>query len=62
MTFVDDYLAGQVEAWQIHDHIAAWHDNPDSGPDLAEYLGMTWEQYKAWGERGVLPERVSDEG
>lgn len=40
----------------IHDAIAAWHDDPtDVGP-LHEYLGMTWEQYKVWAETSVLPE------
>lgn len=57
-TFLDDYLAGRAEADTIDDHIDVWHNDANPfGPKLHEHLGMTWEQYKAWGERGELPAR-----
>lgn len=38
----------------IHDFIGEWHDS-ESELSLHEYLGMTWEEYKAWAERDELP-------
>jgi hypothetical protein len=43
----------------IDDRIAKWHDGPSTQP-LHEYLGWTWEQYKAWGERNVYPQSTQD--
>ncbi len=45
------------EGRDIHEAIAAWHDHVDDGKtQLHEFLGMTWDQYKRWAEKGVLPE------
>lgn len=38
--------------------IDAWHDGPEDGVPLHAYLGLTWEQYRAWAERGGVPEAV----
>ena len=40
----------------IHDDIDAWHDAEYATISLHEYLGMTWEQYKLWAEKSILPE------
>jgi hypothetical protein len=57
VAFLDEYLAGNVEAEEIHDYLDIWHDGSDNDLELHEYLGMTWEQYAVWAESGVLPER-----
>jgi len=56
MTFLSDYLAGQVDAVSIDDYIGDWHDKPrDSVWDLPAALGMTQQQYRLWVETGELP-------
>jgi len=56
MTFLADYWAGRATAADIDDHIDWWHDGPAlDGFSLHQFLGLTWEQYAAWAERGVLP-------
>ena len=39
----------------IHEALREWHEMP-GGPPLHDYLGMTWEQYARWAEKGELPE------
>lgn len=35
----------------IHDLVEQWHNLPaDDRRPLHEYLGLTWSEYKAWGE------------
>lgn len=44
--FFDLYSRGEVTAEQIDDFISQWHHAPESDPrSLAEYLGMTDEEY-----------------
>ncbi|MFE9918541.1 hypothetical protein ACFYPG_25630 [Micromonospora sp. NPDC005553] len=54
-TFVDDVLRGAATLDQIDDYIDRWHDSPAGSPassmELHEFLGMTWEEYRTWGER-----------
>lgn len=57
MSFLEDYHAGRAAPEDIHDHIGAWHDDPNPfGPKLFVHLGMNWKQYKRWAETGRLPE------
>lgn len=35
---------------EIDDKIDYWHDHPELNMPLYEYLGWTWEEYKAWVE------------
>lgn len=40
----------------IHDLVGEWHDCEGlDGVPLHVYLGLTWDEYKAWVERSVLP-------
>ncbi len=54
-TFVDDVLAGRAAMADIDDYIDRWHDAPEGSPiavtELHDYLGMSWEEYRLWGER-----------
>lgn len=52
-SFVALFLRGELTADDIDDFIDAWHDN-DTFMSLAEFLGMTDEQYKRWVEGGDL--------
>jgi hypothetical protein len=48
-TFVRLYNSGAVTAEQIDDFIDAWHESNDSERrPLAEYLGMTEDEYSVW--------------
>jgi hypothetical protein len=60
-TFLDLYRDGQVTAEQIDDFIEAWHESDDSEQrPLAEYLGMTDEEYSVWlASRRALPMLVA---
>ncbi len=63
MTFLELYKSGQATAEDIDDHIDRWHDAEgmvegdagDTQESLAQYLGMTWEEYKHWVETSELP-------
>jgi hypothetical protein len=33
--------------------IAAWHDGPEDGISLHQYLGLTWDEYKTWVYQGL---------
>lgn len=56
--FFDLFLEGEVTAKQADDFIDAWHDSGDEEKrPLAEYLGMTDEEYSVWTmDRRILPE------
>lgn len=47
MTFVDQFLAGQVSADDIDDFVAKWHEG-DGSTDLHAFLGLTRAEYGAW--------------
>jgi hypothetical protein len=46
-TFMDRYVAGEVEPEEIDDYVDAWHQGMSAVP-LSEYLGMTLEEYATW--------------
>jgi hypothetical protein len=46
-TFMDRYLADEVEPEAIDDFVTEWHQGP-SPLRLSEYLGMTDEEYAYW--------------
>ena len=54
-TFVDDVLAGRAVIADIDDYIDRWHDAPEgslvAATELYDYLGMSWDEYRLWGER-----------
>ncbi|MGY1946670.1 hypothetical protein [Nocardia asiatica] len=44
---------------EIDDLIDAWHNGAGYGMPLYEYLGWTWNEYKAWVENpAAVPERA----
>jgi hypothetical protein len=48
-TFLALYGEGQVTAAQADDYVEAWHESgEDETRSLAEYLGMTDEEYGLW--------------
>lgn len=55
-TVVTEYLTSRATAEDIHDRIDAWHRGDTTVVDLHTYLGMTWEQYRHWVEKGELPQ------
>jgi hypothetical protein len=50
-TFVDQVLAGDVDAEAIDDFVDLWHDGPDDGRSLGEFLGFSGEEYALWVEK-----------
>jgi hypothetical protein len=49
--------ADNVEEY-IEDMVDAWHTSPaDIG--LANFLGMTWEEYGPWTSKGIVPDRIT---
>jgi hypothetical protein len=53
-TYMDVLLRGEILMQDIDDFIDAWHDAPEgsvaSSMSLAEYLGMTEDEYQLWVE------------
>jgi hypothetical protein len=35
--------------------VEEWHTSPEDGRTLAEFMRLTWGEYKAYVERNVLP-------
>lgn len=33
---------------EVDDAVSVWHDAPEDGQSLADYLGWTAEEYEAW--------------
>src|SRR5690348_2397155 len=48
-TFVSRALAGEAFLDEIDDYVDAWHESK-SAEDLAEYLGLSEEEYALWVE------------
>ena len=46
-SFIEAYLAGEVNLDNLDDYIQHWHTN-DTGNELREFLGMTSEEYTEW--------------
>lgn len=53
-TYVTRVLAGDASYDDIEDYISAWHNAPDDSPatelEVYEFLGLTWDEYRLWGE------------
>lgn len=49
-TFIEQCLAGDVDAAEIDDFVERWHDS-DTAHELHDFLGMTWREYQLWAER-----------
>lgn len=44
---------------KLDDLIDEWHEAPEDGVSLHEYLGMTWEEYAIWvKDAQAIPERI----
>jgi hypothetical protein len=55
-TFMEQYLADEVDAEAIDDFVDAWHEGEYAG-SLAEFLGMSEDEYWRWvKDPDVLPE------
>ncbi len=50
-TFMDALLSGEALVQDVDDWIDVWHDGPDHGVELHEFLGMSWEEYRLFVER-----------
>lgn len=48
-TFMDLVLSGEVSSGAIDDFVEAWHSG-ESNLDLADYLGMSSEEYRLFVE------------
>ncbi|HEY1931482.1 MAG TPA: hypothetical protein VGG99_05680 [Acetobacteraceae bacterium] len=59
--FLELFRDGKVSAQQIADFIEAWHDSdPPERCTLAEFLGMTEDEYTVWlASRKALPSIVA---
>lgn len=56
---VRDRMAAEHLAYRkerADDLVDDWHNSPDDGVSLHEFLGMTWDQYKRWVESVELPD------
>ena len=55
-TFMDRYLAGEVDAEDIDDFVEEWH-NREYATSLAEFLGLSDDEYWRWvKDANVLPD------
>ena len=45
MKFFERFLRHEVDADDFIDAVNAWHKDPHGGDDVADYLGLTPEQY-----------------
>jgi hypothetical protein len=63
-TWLERFMAGSALVADLDDEVGAWHDNPDTGIGLHEWLGLTWEEYQVFAvspeafERQMLEARV----
>lgn len=53
-TYMDLLLSGEALREDIDDFVADWHEAPESSAggqqSLADFLGMTWDEYRLWVE------------
>jgi hypothetical protein len=59
-TFMDQYLAGEVETEDIDDFVDAWHTGVSTMP-LSAYLGLTPEEYACWVVHADALPRIREE-
>lgn len=48
-----NYKQGFITEEDLEEFVELWHMG-DSKESLHEYLGMTWDEYKTWIEKGIL--------
>lgn len=48
--------------FNIHDRIDTWHETPNDGVPLHEYLGFTWDEYGRWVKGEMSPEELASHG
>jgi hypothetical protein len=58
VTFVDQYLNGEVLAEDIDDFIDIWHENP-AGEEIYEFLGMSQKEYSLWARDPDTPPEIA---
>jgi hypothetical protein len=51
ITFIDRCLAGSARPEDIDEWVDAWHAGAGSESSLAQYLGMSQEDYAVWAEQ-----------
>lgn len=51
LTFIERCLAGTARPEDIENWVDEWHDASGTSPSLAEFLGMTDEEYAVWVEK-----------
>lgn len=44
---------------QLDDLVDLWHNSPEDGVPLHEFLRMTWDEYGQWTRTGVVPVRLA---
>ena len=59
-TFMDRYLAGELEPEDIDDFVDEWHTGTTTVP-LSVYLGMTPEEYACWVVHANALPRIREE-
>lgn len=42
----------------LDDLVDQWHDSPDDGVSLQQFLGMTDEEFDPWARDATIPERM----
>jgi len=47
MNFKERYLSGECTLDDLEDYVSRWHEGPDDGVDLHDYLGFTHDEYSA---------------
>lgn len=47
ITFMDEFLTGNVTADEVDDWVDEWHDGGTNVP-LSEFLGLNQEEYNRW--------------
>lgn len=48
MTFKEKYLSGECDLDYMDQCVEQWHEQPNDGVELFEYLGLTHEEYSAY--------------
>lgn len=50
-TFLDRCLNGDAVPDEIDDYVDRWHEGGGFGVSLADYIGLTFEEYARWVEQ-----------
>lgn len=54
-SYAELVLAGRASYADIDDFITAWHQAPDDSAaarmEIYQFLGLSWEEYRLWGEQ-----------